>query len=387
MPGSEDSTRRQLAILAPQRYPWRFNGPRKSAHRIENRLFVPFNKLSVALEGITVFNPYPPRRFDLIHAFNRIPISTLPFVIGFESHLPRAAGTDANVIMRMQLDALAHDRCRRIVAISEAARKLFRKAHQGWRHFDRLERKLTVRYPNFPVPETEDRLAGQPVAAIRLVFVGNHFGRKGGCVAVKIAELALKRGLPVQVDIVSMLECGGGIWTDPPDREFFRPYLALLDLPNVTHHRQLPNAAILDLLRSAHLSILTTFSDTFGYSAIESMANFAPVIATDQGALPEFIVDGINGVLLDLPVNEEREWLGTKAPDRSTPQFAATYRDEVQRLAESAFAAIADLQALPQRLFEMRRQSRLTAARQFSAEDANTYWDGVYDAAFAGSRT
>ena len=60
---------KSLTILAPDRYPWRFNGPRNSRHDLTIRKFAPFNYLSPKLEGITVYNPLPIRHFDIIHGF------------------------------------------------------------------------------------------------------------------------------------------------------------------------------------------------------------------------------------------------------------------------------------------------------------------------------
>jgi hypothetical protein len=53
-------------------------------------IILPLNLLSLRLDGVTAFNPISPRKFDLVHAFNRIPVARTPFVICFESHLPRA---------------------------------------------------------------------------------------------------------------------------------------------------------------------------------------------------------------------------------------------------------------------------------------------------------
>src|SRR5262245_41704508 len=94
-------------ILAPTRYPWSFNSPQPSAHSIENREFLPLNKLSYRVEGVTLFNPWPPKRFDLVHAFNRIPLGPTPFVIGFESHLPRAFGLEGTGYYRFLIRRLA----------------------------------------------------------------------------------------------------------------------------------------------------------------------------------------------------------------------------------------------------------------------------------------
>ena len=364
----------QLSILAPTRYPWTFNGPRASRHRIERRPFVPLNRIDARREGVTAFSPWPPRRFDLLHAFNRIPLGRTPFIIGFESHLPRGFGIEGGAWWRWMHGMLASPRCRGIVAISDFARNIFLQQTGG---DPALSGKLHRRYPNLVLPEIADVVAGAPVLPFRLVFVGNHFARKGGCVAVKLAEKARQRGLALQLDIVSRLEMGGGIWTDPDDPAAFAPYRALLAQPNVVVHRDLPNNAVLDLLRSAHLSLLPTFGDTFGYSAIESMANHTPVIATRQAALPELIRHGEDGILLDLPVTPLGEWIHLGAPDRGRANFVAAWHAEIDRLAERAFAHIAALANDPRQLAAMRHAARARAA-VFSATDATAWWDDFY---------
>jgi glycosyltransferase involved in cell wall biosynthesis len=61
----------------------------------------------------------------------------------------------------------------------------------------------------------------------------------------------------------------------------------------VTSHGTQPNSAVLDLIGRSHSLLLPTFTDTFGYSAIGAMARYTPVIATDVGALPEFVEDQV----------------------------------------------------------------------------------------------
>ena len=263
---------RPLKILAPTRYPWRFNSPRQSRHDIAIRNFVPINKVSRAAEGLTVFNPFPLRKFDLVHAFNRIPVGPTPFVIGFESHLPRAFGFEDTALFRFGTDVLAGRKCRRIVAISEYAKRQFLKQHRASPHLEALKSKLDVRYPNLPIPPQPVPFEFDPNGRIRLLFVGNHFARKGGCVALRMAELAMERKLPVDVEIVSSFEVGAPSWVDPLRSGFFDRDRALLgSLANVTHHPALPNAEVLSLVGQADYLLLPTFSDTFGYSAIEAM--------------------------------------------------------------------------------------------------------------------
>jgi glycosyltransferase involved in cell wall biosynthesis len=341
------------------------------------------NKIWNRFEALTVFNPWPLRRFDLVHGFNRIPLGKLPFVIGFESHLPRAFGQENTRYFRWITRILAGPRCKRIIAISEHARRIFLATHADSPMTDVLAKKLTVHYPNMEIPNIPDPMADAPPLPVKVVFVGNHFGRKGGCVAVRLAQIAIERAFPLEVHIVSNLEVGGGIWTDPLRCDFFDPYFALLKLPNVHHYGSLPNAKVRELLQTSHFTLLTTFSDTFGYSAIESMAHWTPVIGTQQSALQEFIEHAVNGVLLDLPLNNTGDWLYSATAERDTHAFEKIYRDEIERLAEETFADIVMLSHAPDKLSAMRAAARKTAVELFDANEANEYWDEVYEAAMS----
>jgi glycosyltransferase involved in cell wall biosynthesis len=111
------------------------------------------------------------------------------------------------------------------------------------------------------------------------------------------------------VHIISSLITGGGVSSDPQDPAFFEPYLKLLNQPNVTFDCALPYSRVLEILADADLSVLATLSDTFGFSAAESLAVGTPVITTPQGALPEFIKDDQNGLILPLDTDPYGEWV------------------------------------------------------------------------------
>jgi glycosyltransferase involved in cell wall biosynthesis len=367
-----------MRILAPIRYPWTFNGPRQSRHVIERRAFLPLNKISARIEGLTAFNPLPPRRFHLVHAFNRIPLGATPFVIGFESDLPRAYGLEESRYYAWLIRMLESPRCRGIFPISRHAQAIFEHALADRPERGALLAKTRLRYPNLPL----DLPADSPPpgsAPIRVTFVGAHFARKGGCVGVRLAEIARQRGAPICVDIVSSLQMGRGIWTDPTRDHYFDRYRALLDAPNVTRHGPLDNHEVLSLLDRSHFSLLTTFGDTFGYSALESMARGVPVIATAQGALPEFIEDGVNGVLLPLPTNALGDWRYAAAPDRDTAAFEARFTAEVERLAAECYDRLIELVDDPRRYAAMREAAAARIQTQFNADDASVFWDSVYE--------
>jgi glycosyltransferase involved in cell wall biosynthesis len=375
---------KKLKIMAPVRYPWQFNGPRQSRHDISIRYFLPLNKISEKIEGITVFNPFPFENFDLVHAFNRIPVGIKPFIIGFESHLPRAYGLEKTAYYRALGKSLAGKRCKGIIAISEYARRHFIRQHKDQPWFDAVKEKLTIRYPNMPIPATPDAFEYREGEPIRLVFVGSHFGRKGGSVSVRLVALAQQRNFPMQVDIVSSLEVGAASWIDPLQPDFFEEDFRLLrSLPNIKHHGSLPNKDVLALVAKAHFVLLPTFSDSFGYSAIEAMANYTPVIATRQGALPEFIEDGVSGLMLELENDDVGEWKHIVPADRNAPVFATFFNSEIDRLTHEAYAKIESLMKNPQNYVTMRKAARASAEKLFSAADANIFWDNYYIEALA----
>jgi glycosyltransferase involved in cell wall biosynthesis len=376
-----------LNILAPTRYPWLFNSPRQSKHNISIRNFLPLNYIHYSIEGVTAFNPFPLRHFDLIHAFNRIPVGITPYVIGFESHLPRAFGREDGRLFAILSRMLAGKRCRKIVAISQFAHRQLLCQHDGKPWFDSIASKVTVRYPNIVIPPDPDGFQPSQDESIRLVFVGNHFVRKGGLVALRVAQLANKQGLPLKVDIVSSLQAGAKSWVGPTRPEFFSEYYRLLEtLPNLTSHGSLPNSAVLDLIKQSHFLLLPTFSDSFGYSAIEAMARYTPVIATDQGALPEFIEDQTNGILLPLDKNEMGAWKHDGRADRHLPAYEAMFREEVERLAALLLDKLQACIRTPSTYSAMRVNARSTAEAVFASADAQRFWDNLYTEA-AGPRT
>lgn len=368
-----------LHILAPTRYPWTFNGPRESTHIVDRRVFVPFNKISPKIEGITVFNPFPLKCFDLIHAFNRIPLGHTPYIIGFESHLPRAFGLEKTAYFKELSRSLAGDRCLGIYAISEYARRHFIKQHADMPWFADLEKKLHIRYPNMPITNEVDDFQSSPNDKLNLIFIGNHFARKGGTAILRLARLAQAQNIPLHIDIVSELGMGSLSWVDPLKPGYFDQDRALLkQLDNITVHGALPNARVLELLKKSHFSLLPTFSDTFGFSAIESMVNFVPVIATAQGALPEFIHHGENGFLLKLKTDAIGEWTHDATRDRHAEAYAAMFDAEVDRLALDMLACIQKIQLDSAAYKTLRLNAYTKAKSMFCSKDANVFWDDVY---------
>ncbi len=375
--------RLRVAVLR-DRYQSTFMSPRTSRHEIERRRFLPLNLASSALDGVTVAAPGLP--VDLVHAHNRIPLGASRLIMSFESALPRRyAFKEDNTIVRTMTNAIRSRRCRRIVGMSHFARRLFIEQHQGAPYFDALDAKCMVRHPSLPLTDNPDTLDLSEDGPLRLVFVGGHFGRKGGCAAVRIAELAHERSLPVHVTIISNLEVGEANWIDPTTEGFFDPYFELLKLPTVSFLGTQPNAVVHETLAASHFALLPTFADTFGYSAIEAMADHTPVIGTDVCALPEFVEDGVNGLMLPMETTASGAWAGENYDERGDAAYARRFREETDRLAEATLERLTPYLHDRTALAPLRKAARDTATRMFAAEPAGKAWDDLYSRVAAES--
>ena len=265
--------------------------------------------------------------------------------------------------------------------MSQFARRNFEATHADADEAASLSAKLEVVYPNIVLPQPSlKRQAGRP---LELVFVGAHFGRKGGAAAARAAEIARRRRLPLHFRIISDLTAGGAVWSDPRDGAFFDPYFRLLDGDNIEYSRSAPNPEVVATLRTADFSILTTLSDTFGYTAIKSLAVGTPVVATPQGALPEFITHNCNGLIAPLEVDPYGEWVHVGRSDKDSRRFEALYRDTVEALAEAIVAAVLPYVDAPARLEAMRRAARATAEDRFDSRKTSPILDRIYEDAAA----
>jgi glycosyltransferase involved in cell wall biosynthesis len=345
---------------------------------VRRRLFVPFNKLQAKLDGFTLMQPFDDS--DLVHVVNRIPFGARRMICSFESHIPRQFGLAEDACLtRLMLKEITSNRCRRLIGMSHFAKRTALAMHEGTPAYDVIKAKMMVQHPNAELGLKGDRLRADDASSLVLTFVGGHFVRKGGCVAVRIAEKALEQGLPIHVNIISSLQAGQSVWSDPTDPAFLEKYLDLLELPNVTHHAGLPNAEAREIMGQSHFTLLPTFEDTFGFSAIESMAEYTPVIGTSVCALPEVIYPGRNGYLLHLEQDELGEWVRPDKSERDTEAYAQLYHDTIEALADEAIEYLKPLIGNPEALAAMRADARYTAEEMFSAEVAGPRWDDLYE--------
>jgi glycosyltransferase involved in cell wall biosynthesis len=307
---------------------------------------------------------------------NKIPlVSHKPWVITFESGLPRTHN-HSKILHDLMRERLLSPKCLGLIAMSQWASRIFQLENQGWERLPEALAKLSVIYPSLPARRSQPRQLKKG-ETLEIAFVGNSFARKGGIVALRLARKAAEMGLRVRIHIVSAMRYGRGEQTDHPDAKQYAADLRCLDLPNVHVHGQLPNEGVHEVLERAHLLLLASLHDTFGFSVLEGFSRGLPAIASDVCALPE-MVTAQNGFLLHLEKDERNCWRGINAPDHDRwPMLDATY----ESMSRQALEVILELMEDPGKLEELSEGAMQTLSKKFNPEDAVLALERIYGSA------
>lgn len=121
-----------------------------------------------------------------------------------------------------------------------------------------------------------------------------------------VARLVPQKGIDVLVRAYERLRSTGCVEHDlliagdgPLRTELERLAVDLDVAGNVVFLGPTDRAGVASLFRGASVFVLPSFHEPFGIVVLEAMAAGAPVVATRVGGVPEFVVDGVNGLLVE----------------------------------------------------------------------------------------
>ncbi len=162
----------------------------------------------------------------------------------------------------------------------------------------------------------------RPRRECRLLFVGRDWRRKGGEIALAVAEGLIDRGLPTTLSIV-------GCRPQPS-----RPLPRHVKVEGFFNQDTTAGRARLhSLFAASHFLLLPTAAETFGIVLAEAGAHAVPSLATDTGGIPTVVRPGRNGELFRLG--------DVDAYCACVDRLFANY-DEYMALAESSFCEARD---------------------------------------------
>ena len=165
-----------------------------------------------------------------------------------------------------------------------------------------------------------------------LAFLGRVAPEKGVDRAIEIAR---RTGLPLRI----------AAKVDPADRDYFEArILPLLDAPGVQFVGEISEAEKSDFLGGA-LALLFPISwpEPFGLVMIEAMACGTPVIAFNQGAVPEVIRDGKTGFIVENVEQAVHAVAHLDTIDRAVVRATFERRFSVEVMAAKYEGAYADI--------------------------------------------
>ena len=229
----------------------------------------------------------------------RVPLVHTMHTMGKVKNLELAAGDKAEPEMRLIGEQQVVDVAQRLVANTEVEAQELTKFYQADPH------KIDVVNPGVdlelfsPGSQTKARKKlGIPLDASMLLFVGRIQPLKAPDILIRAAaELIAMR--PELRSSLLVVICGGVSGTGADHPEALRDLasdLGLLDL--IRFEPPSSREELVTWYRAADLTVVPSYSESFGLVAIESQACGTPVVASAVGGLKTAVADGVSGRLI-----------------------------------------------------------------------------------------
>lgn len=266
------------------------------------------------------------KRNGVVHTFNSCISGRNEWCATFESVLPRTNYTRMGLPNSKKVDKftirqfklLAKNNCLGCIALSQATYNLQMSAlnkmsaYLSAEEIALIQNKTKVLHPpqEILVSEAEIVKKYENTEVLELIFVGHDFFRKGGkelldcLISIKSQN---EDAYKFHLTVVSCMNYGD--YASHATKEEMEHYKEVLEKTDwIDFYESLPNEEVLQLCKKAHIGLLPTMADTYGYSVLEMQACGCAMVTTDIRSLPE-INNEMSGWICHLPQNEYREAL------------------------------------------------------------------------------
>lgn len=240
---------------------------------------------------------------DVYHFFNGISYGTKPWISTFETILPRY--NQNYKLTYIAVKAMAKPNCKKLIAFSKFNKELqiTYLRNNFPEHADSIISKIEVIYPPQSLINDGNMKRFENTDSLKVLFVGHDFFRKGGREVFRAIEQLVNKGASIELTIVSKLNTDNWIsFTNKNDKIDWK--LKLENTEFCRYFDYLPNHEVLNLTKNAHILMLPSLQETFGYSVLEAQSCGTPVVTTSIRAFPE-INNNECGWVIDVPQTEK----------------------------------------------------------------------------------
>ena len=266
------------------------------ALRFIGRSFPAIKQTELYAQGVhfTLDAPFYPE-IDIIHTFNRVCLHDRnQWVATFEKTFPEYFSDETEIncrLMRRQLPLILSDNCIAILPMSKWAYNyelwlLSQFANQ--KEISRIKEKMTVLYPpqDLFVSQEEIKQKFTNIQKVKFLYVGSQVKRKGGAEVLKAFHELYHIFPDFSLVFVGDLEGNyNNFYLDDKEKKEIQSIIQHANW--LEYHERVSNEDVLELAKQAHVGLLPSMGDTFGFSVLEMQACGCPVITTDRQALPE----------------------------------------------------------------------------------------------------
>ena len=331
-------------------------------------------KMSPEEQASKLFYDYKaclPINCDICHFFNTINYSKhQSWVVSVESGIPwslevikcvESSDVEFSVLkqdeyVKRALFYLSQKNCKGLLALSRCSYKIqLEILKQFPQYLYIIKEKLITLYPPQELQIhslQEKKLIYSKGKAITFVYVGRDFFRKGGRETIQVLS-ELHNKYDIKLTLISDLRIDEikYIRTNKDIQE--AKDLITKNSSWIDYYPFLPNSEVIEKIKHAHVALLPTWMDTFGYSVLECQACGTPVISTSLRALTE-INDETVGWLIKVPVNrlnnpihvtkEEQDVFSKCLLEglREEIEWVIQHPDEIKQKAENSLKRIAE---------------------------------------------
>ena len=269
---------------------------------------IPLHRLNKSMSSFFRYTSVPLSiGVDLFHTWNALPMTYKPFVVSYECELPRYLGRPSSWQTDFGYKLLNNRRCKRILALSSAARDVFLNSFDE-KEYNHIKGKVDVFRGGIElsVRKKKEYLHSE---SLKLIFVGAGAIRKGIAPLITACETLIQNGIDIHLTVIGDFKSTCYVHKSymPNISEI---YQKLEKYPWIDFQGRVPSDQVLEEIKNNDVMIFPTYDESLGWVPIEAGLLGVPTISTDIFAIPEVIEHSKTGYLISIHKRKDRRFFG-----------------------------------------------------------------------------